>query len=132
MKVVINQSYGGFGLSSEALIRLIEADSNFIIRRSIEEYGGDKSEFKYELRNSYLFDKNWPILFKDEIIYTHDQYSETARTDPALIKIVEELGNAANGPFAKLKIVEIPDDVTFVIEEYDGMETIAEVHRTWS
>ena len=33
---------------------------------------------------------------------------------------------------AKLKIVEIPDDVEWIIEEYDGKEWIAEDHRRWS
>ena len=34
--------------------------------------------------------------------------------------------------YAQLKIVEIPDDVKWIVEEYDGIELIAEVHRTWS
>lgn len=54
------------------------------------------------------------------------------RDDPDLINIVESMGAAANGGFAKLKIVEIPDDVEWQIEEYDGLEHIAEQHRTWS
>jgi hypothetical protein len=53
------------------------------------------------------------------------------RTDPALIAVVEELGYEASGGFADLKVVEIPDDVTWQIEEYDGSEWVAEVHRTW-
>jgi hypothetical protein len=48
-----------------------------------------------------------------------------------LIQVVEELGDGANGYFAKLKIVEIPDDVLWQIEEYDGKEWVAEQHRTW-
>jgi hypothetical protein len=32
---------------------------------------------------------------------------------------------------AELKVVESPDDVEWEIEEYDGIEWIAEVHRTW-
>jgi hypothetical protein len=30
-----------------------------------------------------------------------------------------------------LAIVEIPDDVQWIIEENDGMEWVAEKHRTW-
>ena len=53
------------------------------------------------------------------------------RNDDALVQVVEELGNDANGAFAKLKIVKIPDDVEWQIDEYDGNEWIAESHRTW-
>ena len=53
------------------------------------------------------------------------------RNNPDLIKCVEELGEAANGEFSKLKIVEIPDDVDWVIENYDGVEWVSEKHRVW-
>ena len=57
---------------------------------------------------------------------------EVARDDPYLVKVVEELGEAANGSYAYLKVVEIPGDVDWELNEYDGREWIAEVHRTWS
>ena len=38
----------------------------------------------------------------------------------------------ANGNHANLKIVEIPGDVKWHVEEYDGNEWVAEDHRTWS
>jgi hypothetical protein len=28
-------------------------------------------------------------------------------------------------------VIEIPDDVEWIIVDYDGMEHIAEKHRTW-
>ena len=57
---------------------------------------------------------------------------EMARDDPDLVEIVEQLGQKANGNFAQLKIVEIPDGVSWYVSEYDGLEHIAERHRTWS
>ena len=54
-----------------------------------------------------------------------------ARNNPILVEVVEQLGEAANGDFAVLKVIEIPDDVQWTIEEYDGAEWIAEKHRTW-
>ena len=49
-----------------------------------------------------------------------------------LISVIEKLGSQANGDHSELKIVEIPDDVEYTIEEYDGQEWVAEAHRTWS
>lgn len=54
------------------------------------------------------------------------------RTNPKLIEMVEKLGKRANGIFADLKVVEIPDDVKWYIHEYDGVEEIYEEHRSWS
>ena len=53
------------------------------------------------------------------------------RTDPLLVKIVEEMGSKADGWAAQLRVVEIPADVDWEIDEYDGREHIAEKHRTW-
>jgi hypothetical protein len=54
------------------------------------------------------------------------------RDDPYLVKIVRELGMSANGSAANLKIVEVPGDVKWIVQDYDGAEWIAEEHRTWS
>lgn len=62
---------------------------------------------------------------------TTNEYSIN-RNDFILVQIVEQLGEAANGKFAELKVVEIPDDVQWQIEDYDGVEWVAEKHRTWN
>jgi len=54
------------------------------------------------------------------------------RDDCDLVTVVEGLGEKANDRFSDLKVVEIPADVQWEIAEYDGLEHIAEVHRTWS
>jgi hypothetical protein len=46
--------------------------------------------------------------------------------------VIEALGDRADDVHAELRVVEVPDDVNWVIEEYDGLEWVAEVHRTWS
>lgn len=61
-----------------------------------------------------------------------DEREQIERDDPILVKVVEEMGDAASGGPAKLKVVEIPNSVEWQIEEYDGQEHVAEVHRTWS
>jgi hypothetical protein len=58
-------------------------------------------------------------------------YYDIPRDCPVLVAMIEEQGDAINGAFSDLRIVEIPDDVSWYIEEYDGMEHIAERHRTW-
>lgn len=63
--------------------------------------------------------------------YVRGQFYED-RSNSILIQVVEELGKEANGRCADLSIIEIPDDVEWQIEEYDGKEWIAEKHRTWN
>ena len=59
-------------------------------------------------------------------------HGEWERNDPKLVQCVEQLGKAADGLYAELKVVEIPDDVDWGIDDYDGMESISENHRVWS
>ena len=56
---------------------------------------------------------------------------EIPRDDPVLVSIVEELTEDSWGAYSVLKIVEVPDGVEWEIDEYDGNEGVAEVHRTW-
>lgn len=56
---------------------------------------------------------------------------EEDRANKYLIRVVEELKEEANGGSSVLKVVEIPDDIEYEIEEYDGIEWISEKHRTW-
>ena len=47
------------------------------------------------------------------------------RTDPRLVEIVEADAEKASGKFAKLKVVEIPDEATdYSVDEYDGFESV--------
>lgn len=64
--------------------------------------------------------------------YGYAYNSDEKRTDPALIECIEKLGSdKASGSLANVRVVEIPDDIEFEITDYDGMEAIEEVHRTW-
>lgn len=63
--------------------------------------------------------------------YGYDFDEHELRNIPELVECVETLGEKANGRFADLKVVEIPDDVEWEITEYDGLETIEEKHRSW-
>lgn len=58
-------------------------------------------------------------------------YGSIDRTDPRLVECVEKLGDRASGSLSALKVVEVPDDVDWTIEDYDGVETVEEIHRIW-
>lgn len=60
--------------------------------------------------------------------YSHD-YGKRAASE--LIAVIEKLGEKASGSCANLQVVEIPDNVEWTIEEYDGREWVSEVHQTW-
>jgi hypothetical protein len=102
MKVVINKCYGGFGISRACYDRMLQL--------------------------------GYPAVKHPEYISKGDVYvgdDNEVRTHPALIQAVEELKAKANGSCAKLAVVEVPNDVKWFIDEYDGMETIHEEHATW-
>jgi hypothetical protein len=47
--------------------------------------------------------------------------------------VFEELGAMDTGASdAELHLVEIPDDVKWTIQDYDGVELVAEIHHTWN
>jgi hypothetical protein len=113
-KIVINVDFGGFSLSHEAVLRYAEIKGiNLVV---VEK---DSSFIPYEYYRDTISDENY--------FYEYD----IDRDDPALVQAVEELGGKANGNYASLKICEIPEDVNWHIVEYDGLEHIAEEHRTW-
>jgi hypothetical protein len=54
---------------------------------------------------------------------------EIDRDDPILVQLVEEL--TEKNLQGALKVVSIPDDVEWEIDDYDGIESIHEKHRVW-
>ena len=113
--IVINACHGGFGLSHEAEIQYLD---RICADYTLEPRDDRFSTLKYG-PNILVQGNHW-----------HSR--EISRDDPALIAVVRELGEQANGQNAELKIVTIPADVEWQIDEYDGWEWVAEKHRTWS
>lgn len=123
-KVVINSCYGGFGLSDKAVKFYAKA-------KGIELYTSDEdSHFGPHYYLCPASEYETLNLEKQNEMYFVPRSID--RTDADLINIVETLGEEANGWAADLKVVEIPDDVEWQLEEYDGAEWVAEKHRTWS
>lgn len=150
MKIVVNRCYGGFSLSIEATRALYRAGCTEIAT-PIEEYFGAGTKFdtngsatRQMTEALVKWDNYLRAGSKDmgrvelSILCTLSDDKKFAldtrpnnRADPRLVKIVEEMGEKANGGFAKLKVIEIPDDVDWEIDDYDGMETVEEKHRSW-
>lgn len=126
-KVVINSCYGEFGLSYVALMRLREMGNE----HALKEVAPGESYSKNEKCGANVVKLDFRSKNLNDFTNT-DFLRDIPRDDPQFIQVVEELGSKANGQYAELKIVEIPDDVEWEIEEYDGNEHIAESHRTWS
>jgi hypothetical protein len=141
MKVVINKCYGGFGLSHQAVMRYFEIKGITVYPEQGKDYWKFwtywtvKPEDRIESKEG---DEFYKISIEDRRAYNEAHSAQTIyerdieRDDPALVQAVEELGAVACGAHAELVVVEIPDGVEWCIEEYDGMEHVAEKHRTWS
>ncbi len=106
MKIVINTYFGGFSLSRKAIELARKKGAEWALENSL---------------HTLLVEDDWDYYFP-----------EVERNDPILVDVVEELGEEANGNSATLGIVEIPDDVEWIIEEDEGREWVSERHRTWS
>jgi len=141
MKVIINGCYGGFGISTKALLELIIRRAKCVNSFTPKEYLGknwenlwkDESGKYIDLGDGFMGHPQGYNISKDDLLYDIDSFdNDNLRTDEDLISIIEEIKEEANGPHAKLKIIEIPDDVEWQLNDYDGVESIHEVHRVWS
>lgn len=142
VKVVVNKCFGGFGISIEALKELVKRKAACVdATKPSKWYGGrDGWEKKWQEDFSRYSDIGDGMMacpygfniFKDGNLYSlSDRYQNSTRTDKDLIGVVEMLGAKAFGDCAKLEIVEVPADVQWEINDYDGMESIHELHRSW-
>jgi hypothetical protein len=133
-EVVINACYGGFGLSHVATMEyynrkgvtvypFVDADPWL---KHFEPYTGQEKPFLIHYSSQPL---------REDGTYVEDSYlavgRELQRDDPDLVAVVKQMGKEASGLLSRLVIVEIPADVEWEIEEYDGTEWISEAHRTW-
>jgi hypothetical protein len=87
--------------------------------------------FGLSQRAEALFHRIEKVKPDDEANHEYFSDRDIPRDHPTLVRIVEKLGKAAWGTYSELKIIEVPDDVNWYIEEYDGLEHVAERHRTW-
>lgn len=101
MKIAVNKCFGVFGVSEAVFSEL---------GMEWDGYG-------------YLENKDFGIESNNWLEY---------RSHPKLIAAIEKVGEeAASGQLAKVRIVDIPTGVEWEIDEYDGVETVHEKHRSW-
>ena len=113
MKVVINKGFGGFELTNEQFERVL-ALKGIEFDTKLSEYGW--VDYLEKGTDKALEFNIWDI----------------ERNDPHLVQVVEESGDyIVDEGLDGLKIVEIPDDISWGIDEYDGNEWVSETHRTW-
>lgn len=111
MKIVLNKCYGCFSISKQAAEYMVKLGSK---------------QAKAELKQAEKESRWYGYGSSNEFADSYD------RTDKYLVKAVEKLGAKANGQCADLKVIKIPDGINYEIEQYDGMESIRETHRSWS
>jgi hypothetical protein len=140
MKIVINRKYGGFGLSYDAVMRYAEIKGiklyAYLALDHLKEDGPLTPYDPNDSKATSFFNGPYytTVPCNDAHFFweTVKDLTDIERFDSALVQAVEELGEKANGCHAKLKVVEIPEDVTaWEIMEFDGVEEIHEIHRVW-
>ncbi len=139
-KIVINRCHGGFSLSKEACQRYwdikgqrvwIEDDTQFKSLGIFTVWLVPAEDRVVESTNRATISIEERRAFNEKYASQTWYDRDVERDDPVLVQVVEELGEKADGRHAGLGIVEIPNDVEWVIDEYDGLEWVAEKHRTW-
>lgn len=140
MKIAINKCFGGFSPSAFAYEEYMKRkgkkaffyiQTKYQFRDKVDEYTRtptkDIDKQMFHCMNKDL-GKTTSDLGNRHYVSLRD---EKIRVDPDFIKIVEKFGNKVNTQVSDIQIVEIPDGIKWKIDDYDGIETIHEEHRSW-
>ena len=132
-KVILNKCYGGFSVSKAAYelyakkigasLYCYEWEPDNLYVRTYKNNGFIDYFTKDFGNRAYISDED----YKKYNLYLDDSYRE----DKILIEVVEKLGKLANTEYSDLKIVEIPNDLDYVIDDYDGIETLHQKVQEW-
>lgn len=141
MKVLKNESFGGFGLSDKAyewLIRnkkipFLDVDISKMfcdkIKETVKKKFGEEILCIYKMDDEIGFSKIGMSVYGFAI---HSDRDKEIRIHKGIIECFEAIGSKEfNQRCSSAVLVEIPDDIEWEIDEYDGNETIREKHRTW-
>jgi hypothetical protein len=137
MKVILNKCYGGFDVSDECY-GLYAKKKGVKLFRYVDDYGMNLKKISDGNAGmnsiAYYFVRDYgEFLHRDDIDWDDYIYlGREHREDPILIECVEELGTErASGRFGELVVVDIPDGMDYVIDEYDGIETLHQRVEEW-
>jgi hypothetical protein len=135
-KVILNKCFGGFGLSKDAYELYAKKKGISVFRYTQENL--KKEIYTYATDDNRTFDFYFTKDFGDNVYISDEDFKkyflkldEKFREDKTLIEVVEELGEKANVFYSNLKIAEIPDDLDYVIDNYDGIETLHQKVKEW-
>lgn len=142
MKIVINNCYGGFSLSYEAMALYLATKFKqaYFYGESLQDVLNRKGQSKQRIfKRIPLKDLTTTSQHYYHIYCTTEHQGEELdhfpehifkdreidRTDPDLISVVELLGpDKASGRYASLEIKEITDGAIYRIDSYDGIEQV--------
>ncbi len=133
--IVFNACYGGFSLSEAAVHRYAEIKGITLyverdrLHRLPTYWTAPESE-----RGAILDGEEWYAASLEQRQASNEAWNnlqlscrDFRRDDPTLVQVVRELGSAANGMCADLKIAEVPEGERYRIDEYDGNERVMTV-----
>lgn len=140
MKLVVNRCYGGYTLSTKAVLRVLKLKGKKVfayVQTNPNDYARKVENLKLidESFQGELFDRiyyfseeldlcaNGDISF-DELRYKNEIDVNFDREDKDLVQIVEELDAEASTNLSELEVLEIPDKHEYYIDDYDGVERI--------
>lgn len=151
-KVIINKCFGGYGFDPFTVQKYAEAKGVrlYWYKRDCNVYIGNLKEYMVkipfemimkddgvrlwyvaltkDMGDSYIRDWNDENVCSNEFEIPNN---DTSRTDPVLIGIIEKYGDQNTHSCHAPTVVEVPDGVEWIIEEYDGFETLHEKHRVF-
>lgn len=147
IKIAINAGVCELSLGREAVKRMLELNNKYVVediklyeerQRIAKEVLSKVSEaeaFKgIESDDGDIFFSGDEVSWKDKESFVYFLPYDMPRNDLDLVKVIEELKGKVGNDFAReVVIVEVPDDVDWYVDQYDGgSEFVREHHRTWS
>lgn len=138
-EIIKNACFGGFSLSDAAYQWLIDNKGwKVIVYDSELEEQHKRKTGLYNLHQNeegknYIF--SWNLKKEYSILGKYSYCGSTStvdfRSNPDVIEVVKTLKKKSWGSCAELEIVKVPVGIEVEIDEYDGLESIDEVHQSW-